>query len=82
VLVIHHEPEDTTARTAPEAVERLARGIHMAGGTLLLVKRADGTIARSGTLEWEVTADDLHDVAGIGDLADTLLGYSGHGMKD
>jgi hypothetical protein len=54
----------------------------MERGTLLLVKRADGTIARAGALEWEVTADDLHDVAAIGDFADTLLGYSGHGIKE
>ena len=78
MLVIHHKTEDSTARPASEAVERLTRGIHMEGGTLLLVEGADRPKTRPCPLQGKVAADDLHDVAGVGNLLDTLFGDARH----
>ena len=79
MLVIHHKAEDSTSRTAAKAVKGLPRWIHMEGGALLFVEGADGPKAGAGALEWEITTDNLHDVAGVSDLLDTLFGDTGHG---
>ena len=79
VLVIHHEAEDAAASAAPEAVEGLARWVHMERGAFLLVERAERPVTRPRALQREVAADDLHDVAGIGDFLNALFGDAGHG---
>jgi hypothetical protein len=81
MLVVHHEPEDASACAATETVERLPRGIHVKGGALFFVKRTDRPKAGTGTLKWKIPADDLHNVAGIGDLLDTFFGDTWHEKK-
>jgi hypothetical protein len=62
-------------------MERLPGGIHMKGGALLFVKGADGPVAGAGPLERKISADDLHDIAGVSDLLDTLFGDARHGKS-
>jgi hypothetical protein len=81
MLVIHHKPEDATPCAASEAMEGLPGGIHMEGGTLLFVEGADGPVAGASPLEREISADDLHDIAGVSDLLDTLFGDTRHGER-
>ena len=79
MLVIHHKPEDTASSTTTEAMECLPRGIHMERGALLLMKGAEGSKASPCTLQWKITSDNLRNIAGVGDLLNTLFGDPGHG---
>jgi hypothetical protein len=53
----------------------------MEGRTLLFVKGADGPVAGASPLEWEISTDDLHDIAGVSDFLDTLFGDTRHGKR-
>jgi hypothetical protein len=81
MLIIHHKPEDAASGTAAKAVKRLPGGIHMKGGTLLLVKGAESSKTRPCTLEWKIASDDLSDIAGFSDFLDTLFSNAGHRRK-
>jgi hypothetical protein len=81
MFIIHDKPEDAASGTAAKAVECLPGGIHMKGGTLLLVKGAESSKTRPRTLEWKIASDDLSDIAGFSDFLDTLFSNAGHGRK-
>jgi hypothetical protein len=78
VLIVHYKSEDATSGTTTEAVESLSRWIHMKGGALLLVKGTEAPKASPRTFQREITADDLYDIAGLGDLLNTLFGDTRH----
>ena len=70
VLIIHHEPEDAPACTAPEAMKSLATWAHCEGRRFLLMKRAKRFEIRACALQWKIRTDHFDDIVRGGDLLD------------
>jgi hypothetical protein len=70
MLVIHHEPENRAAYTAPETVKGLALRTNVKRWCFLLMKRTERLEIRSGATEWKIRANHLYNVIGGGDLLD------------
>ncbi|MGC3990748.1 MAG: hypothetical protein QM796_13920 [Chthoniobacteraceae bacterium] len=78
VLILHDELKNAAPRSAAEAFEDLPLGIDREGGGALVVKRAERLIDGSRALEGEMSTDDLHDIAGRGDLFDEFWCKAAH----
>ena len=67
---------------ASETVENLLGRRDVKAGSFLFVKRAEPDKVRPGSLELEVRADDIDDVACVADLLDRGLRDDGQGNSD
>ena len=76
VLVLHQETDGIAADLTAEAVERLAFGIDVEGGRLLVVEGAEAYVVPTGLLELYVAPDEVDDVDAAADLADRGFGDS------
>lgn len=70
MLVIHHEPEDTPARAATEAVKGLPARAHYERRSFLLMKRAERLEIRSRSFQWEIRTDHFDDIVRGSNLLD------------
>src|SRR5262249_32734336 len=68
ILVFLNELEHVATLVTAEAMENLPVGIDMKARRFLLVKRTQGNEVRAGTLQTQITPDDINDVTGAADL--------------
>ena len=74
-FVFHHKREYVASFVATEAVKSLFMWSDEETGRFLFVKRAKRGEVRAVPFQWNVTADDIDDVAGGSDL------FEGGGRK-
>ena len=72
VFVVHYEPKNRPARTAPETMKALSLRADVKRRRLLLVERAERFETRPGALQGKVGPDDFDDIVRRSHLLDRL----------
>ena len=74
VLVFLDEGEDITAFVTTEAMKDLLVRIDVEAGRFFFVEGAERSEVSACTFQWQITANDIHDVVGVADLFERVIG--------
>ena len=78
VFVLHQEVESAAAGITAETFVALSGGVDIERGSLLAVERAVDLEIRTGSLEWEISSDQVDNIRRLKDTFDCFSRNHSH----